>query len=708
MPRVLLQSLGSGTCWLESVARPSVGASEVLVAVQASVVSAGTERMLAEFGRASLIGKARQQPERVAEVITKARTDGIGSTLDAVRSKLDQPIQLGYSSAGVVVEVGKDVSGIAVGDRVATTGPHAEMAVTPMNLVVHIPDDVPYEDAAFATVASVAMQGIRLAAPTLGERFVVTGLGLVGLLTVQLLIAHGCSVLGIDPDPKRRARAEGYGATTVDSSDDVIAAAAAFSRDIGVDSVIVCASTSSSVPIHQAAQMCRRRGRIVLVGVTGLELDRNDFYEKELTFQVSASYGPGRYDPTYEAGGTDYPVGFVRWTAGRNMEAALGLMTSGKLDVASLVTHQYDFDDASDAYDTLVSDSSALGIVLRYPEPDVSADSPLLRTRVDFREVTVGPGSGTVGLLGAGNFATQVLLPAITAAGGRVDTVVSSKGTSASVAAKKFGARRSSSDPGDVIDSDQVDTVFVATRHDSHAHYTERCLRAGKHTFVEKPLAISTEDLAGIEHCLAELSAGDDKRPLLGIGFNRRFAPISVRMAELLATQRVPKALILTMNAGAIPPSHWTQDLAAGGGRIVGEACHMIDLARFLVGSPIVDVQSAGVEGSGPQDTASISLRFEDGSIATVHYFANGSKRFPKERVEAFSGGRVLVNNNFRTMKAYGWPGVRTMRLRAQDKGHRAGVAAFLDAVRRGGPAPIPLQEILEVSAVTLRAAHVV
>ena len=705
MPRVVLQDLSSGRTRVGDVPRPAASASSVLVATQASVVSAGTERMLVDFGRASLLGKARSQPQRVAEVLDKARTDGVSATVHAVRSKLAQPIPLGYSSAGIVVEVGRDVSGVAVGDLVAAAGPHAELASVPVNLTSRMPEGVSAADAAFATIGSIAMQGLRLASPTVGERFVVTGLGLVGLLTVQLLTAQGCAVLGIDPNPERRARAEAYGALTGDSAHDVLAVASEFSRGMGVDGVIVCASTTSSEPIHQAAQMCRQRGRIVLIGVTGLELDRSDFYEKELTFQVSASYGPGRYDPSYEAQGVDYPAGFVRWTAGRNMEAVLGLMASGRLDVASLVTHEYSFDDAPDAYDTLVSDPSALGIVLRYPEPDLTPESPLLRRRIDVSQASQPSGGGRVGVLGTGNFATQVLLPAIVAAGGHVETVVSSGGTSASLAAAKFGARHASSDPADVFEDPSIDTVVIATRHDSHARYVEQALRAGKHVFVEKPLAITQTELDSIRACIEELAAAGQV-PLLGVGFNRRFARITVRMAELLATQHGPKALTLTMNAGAIPPEHWTQDLAVGGGRIVGEACHMIDLARFLVGAPITDVRSTVMGGSGPGDTASISLAFEDGSLATVHYFANGSKRYPKERVEVFSGGRVLVNDNFRTMKAYGWPGVRTLRLRAQDKGHQAGMAAFLDAVRRGGAAPIPLDEILEVSEVSLRAAH--
>ena len=705
MPKVVLQDLSSGETRLVEAPGPQAGSSDVVVANLASVVSAGTERMLVDFGRASLLGKVRSQPQRVGEVLDKARTDGIASTVDAVRSKLSQPIPLGYSSAGIVLAVGRDVTDIAVGDLVAAAGPHAEVSVVPHNLVAVVPEGVPAADAAFATIASIGLQGLRLAAPTVGERFVVTGLGLVGLLTVQLLLAQGCSVLGIDPNSQRRARAAAYGATTIGSGDDVLAAASEFSKGRGVDGVIVCASTSSSEPMHQAAQMCRQRGRIVLIGVTGLELDRADFYEKELSFQVSAAYGPGRYDPTYEQGGVDYPFGHVRWTAGRNMAAVLDLLAAGKVDVASLVTDTFDFDDAPAAYEALVSDPAALGIVLRYPEPDTTESSPLRQRTVDLARVGSTVGRGRVGVVGAGNFARQVLLPALRDAGATIDTIASSGGTAASIAARDFGAAHATSDVDEIFASVEIDTVVVATRHDSHAGYVERALKAGKHAFVEKPVVIDRAQLESLRSCLEGLVATGGPVPLLGVGFNRRFAPVSQRMAELLADQPGPKALVLTMNAGAIPADHWTQDPAVGGGRLVGEACHLIDLARFLVGSPIVDVAAVRMDAPGPVDTASISLTFADGSIAAVNYFANGSKRYPKERVEVFSGGRVLVNDNFRTMKAYGWPGVRTLRLRKQDKGHAAGMAAFVEAVRTGGAAPIPLDEILEVSDASLRAA---
>ncbi|NLD77548.1 MAG: Gfo/Idh/MocA family oxidoreductase [Acidimicrobiales bacterium] len=711
MSRVVLQDLSDGATRLVDAPAPGASRSGLVIATQVSVVSAGTERMLVDFGRANLVGKARSQPHRVIEVVDKARTDGVATTVNAVRSKLTQPLPLGYSSAGMVVEVGADVSGVSVGDLVATAGGHAELAGIPVNLTAPVPEGVSVQDAAFATIGSIALQGLRLANPTVGERFAVVGLGLVGLIAVQLLQAQGCQVLGIDPNGERRKLAGSFGATTVDARHDVVAAADEFTQGRGIDGVIICASTTSNDPVHQAAQMSRQRGRIILVGVTGLELQRADFYEKELTFQVSASYGPGRYDASYEEGGNDYPFGLVRWTASRNMEAVLGLIQQGKLDVASLVTHDYAFDSAPAAYDTLVGDPSALGIVLTYPEvtPESVAGSPLLSRNITLPAPRTRPGRGQVGVLGAGAFASGVLLPAVIDGGGIVRTVVSSGGTSASLAAAKFGAGRASSDVSEVFDDDSIDTVVIATRHDSHARYVDRALRSGKHVFVEKPLAVTEEDLVLIRSTVQELSDSGSPVPLLMVGFNRRFSPVTQRMVELLSTQTGPKAVVLTMNAGFIPADHWTQDRLAGGGRLIGEACHFIDLARYLVGSPVESVQSTFMDRRGsdhPTDTAMISLGFADGSVATVNYLANGSKKFPKERIEVFSGGRVLVNDNFRTLKAYGWPGVRSMRLRSQVKGHAAGVAAFLEAVRSGAGSPIPLDELLEVSEVTLRAAE--
>ena len=699
----LLQHLGNGKTTVADVPRPAVAPGTLLIRTSASLISAGTERMLVDFGRASLIDKVRQQPDKVAQVLDKMRTDGVAATLDAVRSKLDQPIALGYCNVGRVAEVGAGVNGFAVGDRVASNGKHAEVVVVPRNLCARVPDSVDDDRAAFTVLGAIALQGVRLAQPTLGESVAVIGLGLVGLLTVQILRANGCRVLGIDLDASRLELARGFGAETVDlgKGADPLAAAAAFSRGLGIDAVLITASTSSSEPVAQAAKMCRKRGRIVLVGVTGLELSRADFYEKELSFQVSCSYGPGRYDAEYEEGGHDYPVGFVRWTEQRNFEAVLDLMAAGRIDVAPLVTHRYALERAGEAYDLLASGAPSLGIVLQYPPQPADVESAPEPRTVALRPVAAPSGKASVAFLGAGNYAGRVLIPAFRDAGAELRTVVSAGGASAVHFGKKFGFANASSDAEAALADPEVDTAVIATRHDAHARLVLAALRAGKHVFCEKPLCLTLDELAGIE---AEAARHADR--LLRVGFNRRFAPQVVRMRELLGTLGEPKSFIVTVNAGAIPPSHWTQDPAVGGGRIVGEACHFVDLLRHLAGAPIVRSHAVAL-GRHPalavrDDKATITLEFGDGSVGTIHYLANGDKGFPKERVEVFCGGRVLQLDNFRRLTGWGWKGFRSMALWRQDKGQAACAKAFVDAVRGGGVSPILFDEIVEVSRASI------
>ena len=699
----LLQHLGNGKTTVADVPRPAVAPGTLLIRTSASLISAGTERMLVDFGRASLIDKVRQQPDKVAQVLDKMRTDGVAATLDAVRSKLDQPIALGYCNVGRVAEVGAGVNGFAVGDRVASNGKHAEVVVVPRNLCARVPDSVDDDRAAFTVLGAIALQGVRLAQPTLGESVAVIGLGLVGLLTVQILRANGCRVLGIDLDASRLELARGFGAETVDlgKGADPLAAAAAFSRGLGIDAVLITASTSSSEPVAQAAKMCRKRGRIVLVGVTGLELSRADFYEKELSFQVSCSYGPGRYDAEYEEGGHDYPVGFVRWTEQRNFEAVLDLMAAGRIDVAPLVTHRYALERAGEAYDLLASGAPSLGIVLQYPPQPADVESAPEPRTVALRPVAAPSGKASVAFLGAGNYAGRVLIPAFRDAGAELRTVVSAGGASAVHFGKKFGFANASSDAEAALADPEVDTAVIATRHDAHARLVLAALRACKHVFCEKPLCLTLDELAGIE---AEAARHADR--LLMVGFNRRFAPQVVRMRELLGTLGEPKSFIVTVNAGAIPPSHWTQDPAVGGGRIVGEACHFVDLLRHLAGAPIVRSHAVAL-GRHPalavrDDKATITLEFGDGSVGTIHYLANGDKGFPKERVEVFCGGRVLQLDNFRRLTGWGWKGFRSMALWRQDKGQAACAKAFVDAVRGGGVSPILFDEIVEVSRASI------
>ena len=702
----VLQNLRSGTIEIADVPSPTASPGHLLIRSTCSLISAGTERMLVDFGRAGLIDKARQQPDKVRMVLDKARTDGVLPTIEAVFNKLDQPLALGYCNVGTVMDIGDGVSGFSAGDRVASNGKHAEVVRVPVNLAAKVPAGVTDDEAAFTVVAAIGLQGVRLAQPTLGEAVVVTGLGLIGLLTVQLLRAHGCRVLGIDLDPSRLALARQWGADVVDLSagEDPVAAAHGFSRGRGVDAVIITASTKSSEPVHQAALMCRKRGRIVLVGVTGLELSRADFYEKELSFQVSCSYGPGRYDPDYEEKGIDYPVGFVRWTEQRNFEAVLDMMADRRLDVQPLISHRFSIDDAERAYDVVAGSSPSLGVLLQYP---AQASEERLRSRtVTLRsEPSAAPaGVPSVAFIGSGNYAGAVLIPAFREAGAALTAIVSAGGVSGVHAGRKFGFARTSTDTAAVLADPQINTVVIATRHDSHARLVCEALTAGKHVFVEKPLALTRDELELID------AAYQTSRPaMLMVGFNRRFAPHVQRLKALVDSVREPKVFVMTVNAGALPRAHWTQDPQVGGGRIIGEGCHFIDLLRFLAGAPIEAADAVSI-GLAPgvavtEDKATITLRFADGSMGTIHYLANGHKSFPKERLEVFAGGAILQLDNFRTLRGYGWPGFTKMALWRQDKGHRACAAGFVRAVETGGAAPIPYAELMEVSRVTVDVA---
>lgn len=705
----ILQSIRTGETELAEVPAPALKPGHLLIRTLRTLVSAGTERMLVEFGKAGWIAKARQQPDKVRMVLDKVKTDGLVPTLEAVRNKLDQPLALGYCNVGTVLEVGPGVLGFAVGDRVASNGRHAEVVCVPVNLCAKVPDGVSDDEAAFTVLGAIALQGIRVAQPTLGECVVVTGLGLIGLVTVQLLRAQGCRVLGLDFDAARLAPARQFGAEVMDLSagQDPVTAAAQFSRGRGVDTVIITASTKSSEPVHQAALMCRKRGRIVLVGVTGLELSRADFYEKELTFQVSCSYGPGRYDPEYEEKGHDYPAGFVRWTAQRNFEAVLDMMADGRLDVKPLISHRFAIEEAKKAYELVGGASPSLGILLEYPTPEQTPEAELRRATVvlaqppshgERREALV-----SVGIIGSGHYATATLIPGFKEAGARLKVVVSSGGVSAVHAGRKFGFEATTTDADSVFVDPQVNTVVIATRHDSHCRLVCQALRAGKHVFVEKPLALTMDELAEIERAYGEMRGNG--APLLMVGFNRRFAPQVRTIKRLLEGVKEPKSFIMTVNAGAIPSDHWTQDPTVGGGRIIGEGCHFIDLLRYLAGHPVVSVQATRARGSGgggmTDDKISFTLSFADGSFGTVHYFANGHKAFPKERLEVFCAGRILQLDNFRRLTGYGWPGFRRMHLWRQDKGNSACVAAFAKAIRSGGQAPIPFEELIEVTRVS-------
>lgn len=706
--RQILQDMANGGTTVTEAPAPQCTSGHVLIVTTTSLISAGTERMLVGFGKASLIDKARQQPEKVKMVLEKVQIDGLLTTYDAVKSKLAQPLALGYCNVGVIHEIGHGVDGLKVGDRVVSNGPHADVVKVPKNLCAKIPDQVSDEAAAFAVVASIGLQGIRLAEPTLGECFVVTGAGLIGLLTIQMLRANGCRVLAIDFDQSKLELAKQFGAEVCNPGrgEDPVATGLAFSRGLGIDGVIITASTKVSDPVTQAARMSRKRGRIILVGVTGLELNRADFYEKELSFQVSCSYGPGRYDAEYEDKGHDYPLGFVRWTEQRNFVAVLDMLAAGTLNVDPLITHRFDFEDAPQAYNVLTEDQAGLGILLQYP----SAIASRLGQNVVLKPIQVEPENAVVGFIGAGNYASRILIPAFKKASAQLHTIVTAGGINGVIHGSKTGFAEASTDLNAMLQHPEINTIAIVTRHNSHASMVEKVLAAGKHVFVEKPLALHVDEIDRIEQLYQQQSTTDRYSRVM-VGFNRRFAPQVQKMKALLDTVKEPKSFIMTMNAGAIPAEHWTQDLQIGGGRIIGEACHFIDLMRFLAGSKIVSIQARRMGETDAvqvlEDKASMTFGFEDGSFGTIFYLANGASSFPKERIEVFTAGRVLQLDNFRKLKGFGWPGFNKMNLWRQDKGQEACAAAFVESIRQGQPTPIPADEIFEVARVTLQVAEI-
>ena len=698
--RQILQHLGNGEMELAEVPCPLVGRGQVLIQTRASVISAGTERMLVEFSQANLIQKARQQPDKVKQVLDKMRTDGLMPTLEAVFRKLDEPLPLGYCNCGVVLEVGPGVHDLQPGDRVISNGPHAEVVCVPRNLCAKVQQGVSDEEAAFTVLASIALQGVRLAQPALGEKIVVFGVGLIGLLTVQLLRASGCEVLAVDMNAERLKIAESFGTKAVNAGAgaDPVAAAEAWTSGCGVDGVIITASAKADAIMHQAAECCRKRGRIILVGVVGLDLRRDDFYKKELTFQVSCSYGPGRYDEKYEQGGQDYPLGYVRWTEGRNFEAVLGAMASGQLRLGDLITHRFPLADALSAYQKIQTDSRCLGVVLEYPK---NADRSAVVTVT--QRPSKGAGDAVVGVIGAGGFAKGLLLPALIKTPAVLAYVADLNGVAAKHAAQKFGAEKAITDYKLILGDNRVKAVFILVGHSIHARLVCEALEAGKHVYVEKPLAMNEDELTRVAE-----AAGKASGQLLMVGFNRRFSPHTIKMKKLLAGRSEPLCMSMTVNGGAIPADHWTQDPERGGGRIIGEGCHFIDLLAYLADSPVKTV-SAIMVGEGPavrDDKMAIVLGFADGSVGTVNYFSNGSKSYPKESLEVFSDGRVLRMENFRQTLGHGFKGFKKFKTSRQDKGHNAEIAAFVDVVATGASPLIPFAALSNITRASFAAVE--
>ena len=705
----LLQNMRDGKTTVETVPAPQPKPLTALVQTAVSLVSAGTERMLVDFAEKNLIGKAQSRPDLVMQVLDKARREGIIPTIEAAFNRLDQPMSLGYSSAGTIIALGEGLTGFQVGDRVACAGSgyavHAEYAVIPQNLLAHVPDHVNFEEAAFATLGTIAMHGFRLAQPQIGERVAVIGLGLVGLLAVNIARAAGTQVYGIDLAQDRIDLGRKLGATCATPAESE-AGALPFTNGQGFDIVLICADTKSNDPIELAGRLARDRARVVAVGAVGLNIPRTLYYNKELNFIVSRSYGPGRYDDKYEARGIDYPIGQVRWTEGRNLQAFIDLLANRQINISPLISHRFTIDQAPQAYDLITGKTKQpfLGVVLTYPQQPASIPASHVEVIPAAQPGSAITGALRLGVMGAGNYAKAVFLPNVKKVGG-VDrqTIVSSTGVSASHAAKKFAFQFASSSESDILDNPDINLVAILTRHNQHASQVITALQNGKHVFCEKPLAINLDEL----HQVAEVVMTSTFR--LMVGFNRRFAPMSQQLHQFLQPRTEPLYAHYRVNAGYLPLNHWLHDRAQGGGRIIGEGCHFVDFLTFLVGaSPVsISAQSLPDQGKYQQDNVEFQLLFPDGSLGIVTYLANGDKTVSKERVEVFCAGKVAVLDDFRNLTLTRDGKSRKIHSPwSQDKGHFNAWQFFLQSIKTNASSPIPFQDIWGVTAATFAAVE--
>jgi len=692
----LLQNLRDGKTVVEEVPIPIPRIGMALIKTTASLVSAGTERMVVEFAEKSLVGKARSRPDLVKQVLEKAGREGLINTVQSAFQRLDQPMALGYSSSGTIIALGSNMKGFKVGQRVACAGSgyavHADYAVVPGNLLTRLPKNVDFDSAAFATLGAIALHGFRLAEPQVGERVAVIGLGLLGLLMVQIASAAGCNVFGIDIDIKRVNLASSFGLQSEVRS-KAVESSLAFTKNRGFDVVLICADTSSNDPVELAAVLARDRGRIVATGAVGLNIPRKIYYEKELSFINSRSYGPGRYDSTYEEDGRDYPIGYVRWTEGRNLEAVVELMSAGKLVVRPLITHRFPIDKAALAYEIITGKKKEpfLGVLLTYPEIEKEIEDPTIR----FPHSTKKNAEVKLGVIGAGNFANAVLLPAIQKAGNiELVGIASIGGLHAQHSAKKFGFAYATSSDDEILNDPNINTVAILTRHDTHADLVVRALKAGKHVFVEKPLSIIPEQLTKVTKTLNTIDHG-----LLTVGFNRRFAPQAQTLSSLLSHRSEPMHIHYRVNASYLPVNHWTQDPAIGWGRIIGEACHFIDFISFLVGDVPISVSAHALPDDGKyrEDNVSMTFEFGDGSLGVVDYLANGDKSFPKERIEIFCAGNIAILDDFRSLEMIEDGDHKAIK-GSQEKGWKEEWVALSKSIHDGGIPPIPYEQLIGVT----------
>ena len=705
----ILQDSKTGEVKVADVPAPVAQRGRVLVRAAASLISAGTERMAVDTGRKSLLEKARENPDKVKEVIQRARSEGVISTVNAVLTRLGSSTALGYSASGICIGAGADVTEFRAGDRVACAGvgfaSHAEVLSVPVNLCVRLPEAATFEAGAFGTLGAIALQGVRLAEPTLGESVVVIGLGLLGQLTVQLLKANGCRVFGLDLDEQKVELARELGADrAMLNTEDAKRAVMEWSRGRGADAVLITAATPSNEPIELAGEISRLKGRVVAVGLVGLDVPRDLYFKRELTLRISMSYGPGRYDPEYEERGHDYPFAYVRWTEGRNIEAFLDLVAEGSVNVERLITHRFPIEEGERAYQLITGalKEPYLGVLLRY---DTERE---LESSVDARSATKGRPPATapaksvrLGLIGAGAYAKAMLLPNLKASGVEFQAIATASGVTARDIGAKYGFRRSVSSSDDVIGDPDVNLVMIATRHDLHAELARRSLESGRHTFVEKPLALDDAELESVMEAAARSPAQ------LMVGYNRRFSPHARAALEFFKDRMAPLSISYRVNAARIPPEHWLQDPREGGGRIIGEVCHFIDLMQFLTGSTVTRVYAEAITSRNrrvvEEDSVFITLRFADGSNGSIAYLAEGDKALPKERVEVFGEGQVFVLDDFRSATTYRNGREETTKLRAQDKGQADEIRALCAIVLEGKPAPITLADLAATSRATFR-----
>lgn len=696
----VLQNVKTGEVSVTEVPAPGVRPGFVLVRTAASLISAGTERLTVEAGQKSLVSRAVAQPALVKQLIQRARTEGVANTVDAVRAKLASAIALGYSAAGTVLQTGEGVSNFSPGDRVACAGvgyaSHAEVIAVPQNLCVRIPLAVDFESAAFGTLGAIALQGVRLAELTLGESVAVIGLGLIGQLTVQLVKATGCRVFGVDLDPARIELARQLGADDGCSPDEASKQVREWSRGRGADAVLITAATESNQPVELAGEISRLKGRVIVVGAVGLNVPRHSFYDRELTFRISKSYGPGRYDPDYEERGRDYPIGYVRWTEGRNIEAFLDLVASGHVKVTPLITHRFDLTRTGDAYKLITGEVNEpyTAVLLKYET------NRELETRIPLTKQTESRDAVRIGMLGAGSYAKGVLLPQFKAAGAGFQSIASATGLTAREVGTRFNFKFCASSTGEVIGDESANLIVIATRHASHAELAQQALLAGHHVFVEKPLAVNDEQLGSL---LATAASAPGQ---LMAGFNRRFSPLAVAAKDFFAARNGPLSISYRVNAGRLPRTHWINDENEGG-RIIGEVCHFIDFMHFLTGSLTQRVYAEAIAAPGGnvihEDSIFVTLKLADGSNGSIAYIAEGDSALPKERVEIFGGGKTFVIDDFRSALQYSDGREKVIKLRDQDKGQAEEARQVCAMVQAGQAAPISLDDLATTTRATFR-----